>query len=292
MGCAKIMVQGTTSSAGKSFLVTGLMRIFAEEGLRAYPYKAQNMSRNAAELPDGRKMAAAQVLQARAGGRAPEVSMNPVLLIPEDDCGSRVVLWGKDTGLMRAREYFAFKPSLRGRLLEDFRRLESENDIIVIEGAGSPAEINLRENDIVNMGLAEMVDAPVILVADIDRGGVFASLYGTVMLLDPEERRRIRGLVINRFRGDASLLKSGVEMVENLTGIPVIGLIPYLEHALPEEDSIVDAPRHALKPEEVDNPRALEPIFSSIAAHLWKHLDMTRIREIAGLSQRIPESGA
>lgn len=278
---AKIMVQGATSSAGKSLLCTGLCRYFYKKGLKVFPFKSQNMSRNAFVDEDGHKIATAQVQQAFACNRKPDVKMNPVLLIPKTDVGSTVVLFGEEFKDMKAREYFEYKKELLPIIEKTFSEIESENDIVVVEGAGSPAEINLRENDIVNMGLAELVDLPVILVADIDRGGVFASLYGTVMLLSENERKRIKGLVINKFRGDKTLLDSGIEEIEKLTGIPVIGTIPYVKLNIPDEDSLVDYDKPAnhggVSREE------LEIEFDKLMNAIEENMDMKLVEEIAGL---------
>lgn len=278
---AKIMVQGATSSAGKSLLCTGLCRYFYKKGLKVFPFKSQNMSRNAFVDEDGHKIATAQVQQAFACNRKPDVKMNPVLLIPKTDVGSTVVLFGEEFKDMNAREYFEYKKELLPIIEKTFSEIESENDIVVVEGAGSPAEINLRENDIVNMGLAELVDLPVILIADIDRGGVFASLYGTVMLLSENERKRIKGLVINKFRGDKTLLDSGIEQIEKLTGIPVIGTIPYVKLNIPDEDSLVDYDKPAnhggVSKEE------LEIEFDKLMNAIAENMDMKFVEEIAGL---------
>lgn len=278
---AKIMVQGATSSAGKSLLCTGLCRYFYKKGLKVFPFKSQNMSRNAFVDEDGHKIATAQVQQAFACNRKPDVKMNPVLLIPKTDVGSTVVLFGEEFKDMKAREYFEYKKELLPIIEKTFSEIESENDIVVVEGAGSPAEINLRENDIVNMGLAELVDLPVILVADIDRGGVFASLYGTVMLLSENERKRIKGLVINKFRGDKTLLDSGIEQIEKLTGIPVIGTIPYVKLNIPDEDSLVDYDKPA-NHGEVSNEE-LEIEFDKLMNAIAENMDMKFVEEIAGL---------
>ena len=194
------------SNAGKSLIVAGLCRIFHQDGYRVAPFKSQNMALNSYITADGLEMGRAQVMQAEAAGMEPNVYMNPILLKPTNHVGSQVIVNGEVLGNMKAKDYFAYKKQLIPNILEAFKKLEQQADIIVIEGAGSPAEINLKENDIVNMGLAELVDAPVLLVGDIDRGGVFAQLYGTVALLEEEERNRIKGLVINKFRGDKSIL--------------------------------------------------------------------------------------
>lgn len=193
------MVQGTMSNAGKSLLVAGLCRIFKQDGYRVAPFKSQNMALNSYITKEGLEMGRAQVMQAEAAGVEPVVAMNPILLKPTTHVGSQVIVNGEVLGNMSAREYFAYKKQLVPKIQKAFRELEKQADIIVIEGAGSPAEINLRENDIVNMGLAELVDAPVLLVGDIDRGGVFAQLLGTLMLLEESEKERVKGLVINKF---------------------------------------------------------------------------------------------
>lgn len=233
-----IMVQGTMSGAGKSLLVAGLCRLMKRDGYRVAPFKSQNMALNSFITQEGLEMGRAQVMQAEAAGIAPLVCMNPILLKPTDHVGSQVIVNGRVLGNMSAREYFAYKPRLVPDIIRAFQRLEELADIIVIEGAGSPAEVNLRENDIVNMGLAELVDAPVLLVGDIDRGGVFAQLLGTLMLLTQEERQRVTGLVINKFRGDNSLLDPGIEILEKRGGVPVAGVVPYMELALEDEDSL------------------------------------------------------
>ena len=197
-----IMVQGTMSGAGKSLLCTALCRIFAQDGYRVAPFKSQNMALNSFVTRSGLEMGRAQVVQAQAAGAEPDVRMNPILLKPSSDVGSQVIVNGEVRGQMSAADYFRMKRSLIPEILAAYHSLAAENDIIVIEGAGSPAEINLKADDIVNMGLAKLMDAPVLLAGDIDRGGVFAQLYGTVALLEPEERARIKGLVINKFRGD------------------------------------------------------------------------------------------
>ncbi len=233
-----IMVQGTMSSAGKSLLVAGLCRIFKQDGWKVAPFKSQNMALNSFVTDEGLEMGRAQVMQAEAAGIKPSVLMNPILLKPTSDRKSQVIVRGEVVANMEAREYFSYKKTLLPQIMEAFNKLAKENDIIVIEGAGSPAEINLRENDIVNMGLAQMVDAPVLLVGDIDRGGVFAQLLGTLELLTSEERERVKGLIINKFRGDASLLDSGILELEKRAGIPVSGVVPYMNIRLDDEDSL------------------------------------------------------
>lgn len=233
-----IMIQGTMSNAGKSILTAGLCRIFKQDGYKTAPFKSQNMALNSYITSQGLEMGRAQVVQAEAAGILPVADMNPILLKPTTDVGSQVIVHGISRGNMKAKDYFAMKKSLMPEIMASYERLSQEYDIIVIEGAGSPAEINLKSDDIVNMGLAEMVDAPVLLVGDIDRGGVFAQLYGTVSLLDQRERERIRGLVINKFRGDRSILEPGIGMLEELCHIPVAGVVPYMDVDIEDEDSL------------------------------------------------------
>ena len=226
------------SGAGKSLIAAALCRIFRQDGLRAAPFKSQNMALNSYITREGLEMGRAQVVQAQAAGIEPDVRMNPILLKPSSDTGSQLIVSGEVLGEYRAADYFKMKKSLMPQVLAAYESLAAEYDVIVIEGAGSPAEINLREDDIVNMGLARLVDAPVILVGDIDRGGVFAQLYGTAALLEEEERRRLAGLVINKFRGDEALLRPGLAMLEEKTGIPVLGVIPYARVDIDDEDSL------------------------------------------------------
>ena len=235
-----IMIQGTMSNAGKSLLAAGLCRIFRQDGYRVAPFKSQNMALNSYITEDGLEMGRAQVMQAEAAGIKPMVCMNPILLKPTNHTGSQVIVNGEVLGNMPAREYFAYKKQLIPEIKKAFRELENYADIIVIEGAGSPAEINLKQNDIVNMGLAKMVDAPVLLVGDIDRGGVFAQLRGTLMLLEEDEKARVKGLIINKFRGDKSILDPGIEMLEEKGNVKVAGVVPYMNLALEDEDSLTE----------------------------------------------------
>lgn len=235
-----LMIQGTMSNVGKSFLVAGLCRIMKQDGYRVAPFKSQNMALNSYITEDGLEMGRAQVMQAEAAGIKPMVCMNPILLKPTNHIGSQVIVNGEVVGNMSAKEYFQKKKSLIPVIQDAFHELERYADIILIEGAGSPAEINLRENDIVNMGMAELVDAPVLLAGDIDRGGVFAQLLGTLLLLTDEEKERVKGLLINKFRGDVSLLMPGIRMLEERGKVPVAGVIPYMEVSLEEEDSLTE----------------------------------------------------
>lgn len=239
-----IMVQGTMSNAGKSFLVAGLCRVFMQDGYRTAPFKSQNMALNSYITKDGLEIGRAQAMQAEAAGIEPTVEMNPILLKPTSNVGSQVIVNGEVLGNMKAMDYYANKKQLVPEIKKAFEKLSGEYDIIVIEGAGSPAEINLKENDIVNMGMARIAKAPVLLCGDIDRGGVFASLYGTVKLLEDEEQSMIKGLIINKFRGDVEILKPGLQMIEEKTGIPVVGVVPLKPLDIDDEDSLSDRLTH------------------------------------------------
>ena len=247
-----IMIQGTTSNAGKSLVAAGLCRIFRQDGYRVAPFKSQNMALNSFITADGLEMGRAQVMQAEAAGIEPDVRMNPILLKPTSDQGSQVIVGGEVWGNMSAREYFARKAALVPDIERAYRSLAAENDIIVIEGAGSPAEINLKQQDIVNMGMAKLARAPVLLVGDIDRGGVFAALVGTMMLLDPDERAMVKATIINKFRGDVTILQPGLDTLERLTGVPVAGVVPYMPLQLDDEDSLSDRFTAAVRPALVD----------------------------------------
>ncbi len=240
MAARTIMVQGTMSNSGKSFLVAALCRIFRQDGYRVAPFKSQNMALNSYITKDGLEIGRAQAMQAEAAGVEPAVDMNPILLKPTSQMGSQVIVNGEVAGNWKAMDYYRQKPRFIPVIREAFAHLAEQYDIIVLEGAGSPAEINLRDNDIVNMGMAKIAKAPVLLVGDIDRGGVFASLYGTVALLEPEEQEMIKGLVINKFRGDPKILEPGLKMIEDRVHIPVVGVIPMDQIDLDDEDSLSD----------------------------------------------------
>lgn len=233
-----IMIQGTASNAGKSLIAAGLCRILRQDGYRVAPFKSQNMALNSFITREGLEMGRAQVVQAEAAGIEPDVAMNPILLKPQSDTGSQVIVDGEVWGVMPAQEYYRRKTELVPRIKRAYEKLEAEYDVIVLEGAGSPAEINLREHDIVNMGMAKMAGAPVLLCGDIDRGGVFASLYGTLLLLKEDERSLVKGLLINKFRGDRAILEPGLRMLEARAGVPVQGVIPYLQVDIDDEDSL------------------------------------------------------
>ena len=235
-----LMIQATGSNAGKSTLVAGLARALVRRGLKVAPFKPQNMSNNAAVTVEGGEIGRAQAVQARAARMVPSVHMNPVLLKPETDIGAQIIVQGKRWGTLRAKNYLDKKATLLPAVLDSFAQLAREADIVLVEGAGSPAEINLRAGDIANMGFAAAADVPVVLVGDIDRGGVIASLAGTHLVLEPDERARIRGFVINKFRGDVSLFDPGLAAVTRLTGWPSLGVVPWLPRAawLPAEDAV------------------------------------------------------
>ncbi len=238
------MVQGTMSNAGKSLLCAGLCRIFKQDGLRVAPFKSQNMALNSFITREGLEMGRAQVVQAEAAGVEPEVRMNPILLKPVTNMGSQVIVLGEVLGNMGAAAYYEMKHTLVPKIMEAYSSLAAESDVVVIEGAGSPAEINLQEGDFVNMGMAKLAGAPVLLAGDIDRGGVFAQLYGTIGLLAPEEQNIVKATIINKFRGDVSLLTPGVKMLEELTGKPVAGVVPMLSVDIDDEDSLSERMTH------------------------------------------------
>jgi adenosylcobyric acid synthase len=253
MTARTLMIQGTASSVGKSLMVAGLCRMLRQDGFRVAPFKAQNMALNASVTPDGGEIGRAQAVQAEAAGVVPTVDMNPILLKPEGDSRSQVVICGQVVGSMGAREYHEKKLELRRVIAECLGRLREAYDVVVIEGAGSPAEINLRDRDIVNMQVARTADAPVLLVGDIDRGGVFAALVGTMELLEPDDRRRVAGIVINKFRGDLALLRPGLDFVERRTGWPVLGVVPFVPRLrIADEDSVSLESRRGRRPARAD----------------------------------------
>ncbi len=267
MSARTLMIQGTTSDAGKSLLVTALCRWLLRQGVRVAPFKPQNMALNSAVTADGGEIGRAQAAQALACGLQPHTDMNPVLLKPNTDVGAQVIIHGHAVDTMDARAYHDYKRTARAAVLESHNRLSDAFDTIIVEGAGSPAEINLRANDIANMGFAEAVDCPVILVADIDRGGVFAHLVGTLALLNESEQARVKGFVINRFRGDIRLLQSGLEWLEHHTGKPVIGVLPWLHGLhLEAEDAL---PREPSPASQSDTPciRIIVPALPRISNH-------------------------
>lgn len=233
-----LMIQGTMSNAGKSVITAGILRVLKQDGYRVAPFKSQNMALNSYITKNGLEMGRAQVMQAEAAGIEPCVEMNPILLKPTSDVGSQVIVNGIPLKNMPAKEYFQYKKQLVPDILNAYETLDKQYDVIVLEGAGSPAEINLKQDDIVNMGMAKLVDAPVLLVGDIDRGGVFAQLVGTIMLLEEEERRRVKGFVMNKFRGDKKILEPGLAQLYDICPIPVAGVIPYTRLDIEDEDSL------------------------------------------------------
>ncbi len=264
-----LMVQGTTSDAGKSTVVAALCRLLARQGVRVVPFKPQNMALNSAVTADGGEIGRAQALQAIACGLAPHTDMNPVLLKPSSDTGAQVIIHGQVRADMHARDYHAYKPVAMAAVLASYQRLQQRYDAIIVEGAGSPAEVNLRERDIANMGFAEQVDCPVVLVADIDRGGVFAHIVGTLACLSASEQARIVGFVINRFRGDIGLLQGGLDWLEQRTGKPVLAVLPYL-HGL-----FLDAE------DAVEPTQAVRGAFRVVVArlpHMSNHTDFDVLR--------------
>lgn len=260
-----LMVQGTTSDAGKSTVVAGLCRVLARAGTRVAPFKPQNMALNSAVTADGGEIGRAQALQAQAARLAPHTDMNPVLLKPSSDTGAQVIIHGRARLDLDARAYHAYKPEAMKAVLASHARLEQAYDVVLVEGAGSPAEINLRERDIANMGFAERVDCPVVLVADIDRGGVFAHLVGTLDCLSDSERARVTGFIINRFRGDISLLEPGLDWLTARTGKPVFGVLPYLHGLhLDAEDAIIGTQATRSGAQRL---RVIVPVLPRIANH-------------------------
>lgn len=282
MAAKRIMIQGTMSNCGKSFLTAALCRIFWQDGYRTAPFKSQNMALNSFITRDGLEIGRAQAMQAEAAGTEPVVDMNPILLKPVSQMGSQVIVGGEVAGNWKAMDYYRRKTEFIPVIRQAFHRLSEQFDVVVLEGAGSPAEINLRENDIVNMGMARMADAPVLLVGDIDRGGVFASLYGTVMLLEPEERARIKGLVINKFRGDKGLLEPGLRMIEERLRIPVVGVIPMEEIDLEDEDSLSER----LSRTEGSSDRGLLDIAVVRLPHISNFTDFNVLERWPGVSLR------
>ena len=281
-----IMVQGTSSHAGKSILTTALCRIFARDGYRVAPFKAQNMSLNSFVTPDGGEIGRSQAVQAAAAMVAPTVEMNPVLLKPEAEARSQVVVMGRPRAVRSAREYHDMKPAIWGEVTAALDSLRSEYDVVVIEGAGSPAEINLKQSDIVNMRVARYAQAPVLLVGDIDRGGVFAQLVGTMVLLDPDEQALVKGHVINKFRGDPSLLTSGLDFLEERTGVPVAGVIPwFFDIHVPEEDSL------GLAPGPGSEAAALLDVAVMRLPHIANFDDFDPLRHEPGVRLRYVASG-
>lgn len=274
-----IMLQGTMSNVGKSFLTAALCRIFRQDGYTVSPFKSQNMALNSFITADGAEIGRAQALQAEAAGIEPTAFMNPILLKPTTNIGSQVIVNGQVYGNMKAAEYFRRKKEFIPHIMNAYNQLNEQYDIIVIEGAGSPVELNLKTNDIVNMGLAEMVNSPVLLVGDIDRGGVFAQLIGTLELLEAHERNRVKGLVVNQFRGDIALFEDGISILEQRSGKPVAGVIPYIKCDIEDEDSL----SHNLKKYTSD---ALIDIAVIRPPKISNFTDFDVFRQYSGVSVR------
>ena len=285
------MIQGTTSDAGKTAIATGLCRLLQRRGVKVAPFKPQNMALNSAVTIDGGEIGRAQAVQAQACGIDAHTDMNPVLLKPNSETGSQIIIHGKVHAQMGARDYHAYKPRVMPYVLESWQRLQQQYAYLIVEGAGSPAEINLRAHDIANMGFAEAVDCPVILVADIERGGVFAQLAGTLALLSISEQARIKGLVINRFRGDPSLLTSGIQWLEAHTGKPVLGVLPYLKTLYLEAEDSLNLVSNTANTAN----KALFNIIVPRLPHLSNHTDFDALRlhpqvnlQFVELSQPLP----
>ncbi len=285
MPAKSLMITGTMSNSGKSFVTAGLCRIFAEDGYSVVPFKAQNMSLNSYITSDGLEMGRAQVMQAEAAGAEPDVRMNPVLLKPTGMRGSQVIVCGEVLETMDAKQYYARKSEMIPHIMKAYNSLADENDIIVLEGAGSPAEINLKDVDIVNMGMAKMSRSPVLLVGDIDRGGVFASVYGTWALLDDDEKKMLKGIIINKFRGDVSILEPGLKMIEDLTGVPVLGVIPYTDVDIDDEDSLSDR----LRQKKLMNSSSADIVVIRLP-HISNFTDFDVFSRIEGVSLRYAEN--
>ncbi len=281
MMAKNLMIQGTMSNVGKSLITAALCRIFRRNGYRTAPFKSQNMALNSFITKDGLEMGRAQVVQAEAAGILPDVRMNPILLKPTTDVGSQVIVKGKALGNMDARTYYKKKREFIPVIMEAYNSLAAEYDVIVIEGAGSPAEINLKQEDIVNMGLAEMVDAPVLLVGDIDRGGVFAQLFGTIALLEENEQRRIKGTIINKFRGDRSILDPGLTILKDLCKVPVAGIIPYIHADIDDEDSLSERFRTGKTRKQIDLAVIRLPRISNFTDFSpFEHYDNVSLRYV------------
>lgn len=277
------MVQGTMSNVGKSLITAGLCRVFTQDGYSVSPFKSQNMALNSYVTHDGLEMGRAQVVQAEACKKSPSVYMNPILLKPTTDVGSQVIVNGKVLSNMKAVDYFKYKKKLVPTILEAYENLAQSSDIIVIEGAGSPAEINLKSDDIVNMGLAKLVNAPVVLVGDIDRGGVFAQLYGTIQLLETAERELVKGLIINKFRGDKSILQSGLDQIESLCDKKVLGVVPYTHLDIDDEDSLS---------ERLNTTKSVGLVDIAVVKfpHISNFTDFAPLENIEGVSLRYVSS--
>lgn len=262
----KLMVQGTMSSSGKSFLTAALLRIFSNKGYSVAPFKSQNMSSNYI-MDDNLKISNSQAIQSIFARKKLDPRFNPILLEPTSSTSSTINILGEKYKDMEGNDYFDIRDRYKNLIMDTYNQLEKENDIVIIEGAGSPVEINLYENDIVNMGLADMVDSPVILVADIDRGGVFASIYGTIMLLEKEHRKRVKGIIINKFKGDISLLEPGLRTIEEIIRKPILGVIPFIDNINMDYNIMVDK-------------RNSDKLIEKISKIVLENLNLKKIEEI------------
>ena len=280
-----LMIQGTMSNVGKSLITAGLCRTFMKDGFKVAPFKSQNMALNSYVTADYLEMGRAQAVQAIAAGKEPDVRMNPVLLKPVNDQGSEVIVMGKTVSQMKAKDYFSYKKSLVPVIKEAYESLSAENDIVIIEGAGSPVELNLKQDDIVNMGLAKMTDAKVLLVGDVDRGGVFAQLLGTLDLFSDDERKRVFGLIVNKLRGDASLFDDAVKIIEEKGRVPVLGVLPYLDIDIEGEDSLEELLERGRK---VLNPALDIAVIKT--GRVSNYTDIYPFLSIEGVSVRFIES--
>ncbi|MEG2124429.1 MAG: cobyric acid synthase [Hydrogenoanaerobacterium sp.] len=281
-----IMIQGTTSNAGKSLLTAALCRIFKQDGYSVAPFKSQNMALNSYITDEGLEMGRAQVMQAEAAGVAPQVRMNPILLKPQSDTGSQLIVNGEVFGFMSAADYYARKTELIPYIKAAYKSLDDEFDIVVIEGAGSPAEINLKENDIVNMGMARLAKAPVLICGDIDRGGVFAALAGTLLLLTEDERDMVRGTIINKFRGDKNILAPGLVQLEEITKKPVLGVVPYINVDIDDEDSLSDRYLRKNKGGDIDIAVLRLPRISNATDfNALEYIDGVSLRYVSNVQQ-------
>ena len=283
MAAKSIMIQGTASSAGKSLLTAGLCRIFRQDGLRVAPFKSQNMALNSFITRDGLEMSRAQAMQAEACGTPPDIRMNPVLLKPSSDKGSQVIVMGTPMGNMGAEEYYAWKHNLLPAIRTAYEELAAGHDAIVLEGAGSPVEINLRDGDFVNMGMAKLARSPVLIVGDIDRGGVFAALVGTMQLLPEDEKALVKGVIINKFRGDPAILEPGLRMLEEIIRVPVLGVLPYLDLKVDDEDSLTERFTASPEPGLVDIAVLRLPRISNFT-------DFNALEYVSGVSLRYVRS--
>ena len=285
-----IMIQGTMSSAGKSLVCTGLCRVFQQDGYKVAPFKSQNMTSNVFITPDGLIMSRIQAVQAEAASITASVLMNPILYRPATSKGSELILNGVSRGLTNAVDYLELRQGMASEVMTAFTELAANYDIIVIEGAGSPAEINLKQDDIVNMGLAKMCDSPVLLVGDISCGGIFAQIVGTLVLLEADERERVKGSIVNKFRGDIELFRTGITMLEEKSGKPVVGVLPYLDVCLEAEDSFTRTPQvkseglastsNSVAGSNVDSAAFRDSQYNLVAAAIREHLNLPYIYQV------------